>query len=140
LADDILKILRNTDKKVNVGGHSLGASLASIVGMILENEYKLDIGRVRAFAEPSYTDNLLYDFKFDYLRYYNNLDAIYMTSLFTEKDLSNTIYIKNNGELIINPTNSFINNDKKKSLKARKDLKEIYKDHEVLLYRKHLWI
>jgi len=142
--DELIKILpdpKYSDIKINISGHSLGAVLSFGIGILAEdNGY--NITKVRSFAKPSISGEVLYHWKFDYEKYFNNLDIIYRMPpswLGYSNPLVDITYIDRNGKLSKNPTKEFIEKDRSITLSENRDAKELFKDHEMFYYRTDLW-
>ena len=137
--NDISKAVTSSyEGKINISGHSLGAALAFLVAMMLERERGLDVDNVRSYAKP-YTGKITYKFKFNYIKFYNNLDGIYFTNLWNKRTLKNSVYISDNGKKYVEPSKEFIKLDRLKTIEKNRGKKELFKDHEILYYRQLLW-
>ena len=138
---DYLETFLKKGTPIYISGHSQGAAEAHILGLLLEyNGY--NVKWVRSFAYPETISGKIYKAKFDFKKYYNNMDAIFRLPLGLlgyDNPLKNAIYITQPGDQYPNPDKTFIFFDRLKGLCKRGKVSEFFTDHSMDAYMKYLY-
>ena len=136
--------LKLKDLSINISAHSLGASLALLLGIKMGDEnYNIKsiygFGCPRVFTKKKDIDEGLDGI--DCKSFVNNLDVV--TQLppvfpFGYEHKNDRHYINHKGGILVNPSDQAIALDRIDGLAEDKSPKELYKDHEISYYVKLL--